>query len=64
MIFVEVMKTCRKNWKTKNKKYGQVDNNTSKRTFFELGSRLYRSHKTSKKTNMKQIYFGSYRLCD
>jgi hypothetical protein len=31
-------------------------------TFYEVGSKFYRFNKTSKKTNMKQIYFDSYRL--
>ncbi len=30
----------------------------------EVGFRFYTSNKTNMKTNKKQIYFGSYRLCD
>jgi hypothetical protein len=52
------------NRKTKNKKFGEFGNNISKRTFYEVGSRFYKSNQTNKKTNMKQIYFGNYILCN
>jgi hypothetical protein len=43
---------------------GQVGNNTSKGTFYEMKSRFYGSNQTSKRTNNKQIHFGSYKLCN
>jgi hypothetical protein len=42
------------NWRTRNKKFGQVGNNTSRRTLYEMGSRFYKSNQTSKNTNKKQ----------
>ncbi len=48
----------------KTKKFSQVNNNTSKGTLYEVGSKFYRSNQTSKKINMKQIHFGSYKLCN
>ncbi len=65
ILFKDTHDFCRscdnlsKNWSIKNKKSGQVDNNTFGGTFYEMGFRFYRSNKTSKKTNMKQIYFGN-----
>ncbi len=63
MIFAKVV-TCVKNWKTSNKKSDKFGNNTSKTTFYEMRSKFNRSSQTNKKTNMKQIYFGSYILCN
>jgi hypothetical protein len=40
----EFYKSCVKNWRTKNKKYGQVDNNISRGTFYEMRSRFYKSN--------------------
>ncbi len=47
-----------------NKEFGQVCNNTYIRTFYEMGSRFYRSNQTNMMTNEKQIHVGSYRLCN
>jgi len=46
------------------KKSNQVGSNSSKETFYEVGSKFYKSNKTTKMTNRKQIYFGSYKLCN
>jgi hypothetical protein len=43
MNFTKVV-TILKNWRIKNKKFGQVGNNTTRITFYEVGSRFYRSN--------------------
>jgi len=63
MTFVKVVIVVGK-WKTQNKKFGQVGNNTSRKTFYEVGSRFYRFNQTIMQINRKQIHFGNYRLCN
>ncbi len=62
--FLQKMWQLLKNWRIKNKKFDQVGKNISRRTFYELGSKFYRSNQTNKNTNRKQIYFGNYKLCN
>jgi hypothetical protein len=63
MIFAKVVIVVRK-LKTKNKKYSPVGGNTGRKTFYEVGSRFYKSNQTNRKTKGKQICFGSYKLCN
>jgi hypothetical protein len=52
MTFAKVVITVRRLEDSKPK-VGQVGNNTSIRTFYELGFRFYRFNQTSMKTNRK-----------
>jgi hypothetical protein len=63
MIFAKVVIAIRK-LEIQNKKFSQVGNNISKKTFYEMGSKFYKYNQTSRKTNNKQIHFGSYKLCN
>jgi hypothetical protein len=36
------------NWKIQNKFFGQVGNNTSRRTFYEVGFKIYKYNQTSR----------------
>jgi hypothetical protein len=63
MIFAKDVIVVKK-LEVKNKRFDQVGNYTFRITFYEVGSRFYRSNQTNNNTNRKQIYFGSYRLCN
>jgi hypothetical protein len=62
MNFAKVVMTIKK--LEDSKQNGQFGNNISKGTFYEVGSRFYKSNQTSRKTNNKQIHFGNYKLCN
>jgi hypothetical protein len=51
--FCKSCDNCQKIRGFKNKKSNQVRDNISRITFYEVGSRFYRSNRISKKTNRK-----------
>jgi hypothetical protein len=54
MNFAKAVIAVKKFGGTRNKKFGQVGDNIFRGTFYEMGSRFYRSNQTSKKINKKQ----------